>query len=101
MLNREELCEIAAMEGNNGYFVSLYLNVDPVLNKKGDYTVHFKNMMKNTSETLDKTVCKTVKDDLEKIESYIFSNKRLFKKGLALLSSAGNSFWKEYNLTCL
>lgn len=99
MLSREELREIAAMEGKNGYFASLYLNVDPIFNKKGDYAVHFKNMMKNTIETLDKTVYKTVKDDLEKIESYVLSNKRLFKKGLALLSSAGNSLWREYNLS--
>ncbi|MCL5063394.1 MAG: hypothetical protein M1443_09365 [Nitrospirae bacterium] len=97
MLNRTELREIASMEGK-GYFVSLYLNVDPMFNKKGDYMVHFKNMMKDTIETLDKAVYKAVKDDLEKIESYVLSNKRMFRKGLALLSSSANSFWKEYNI---
>ncbi len=98
MLNREEVREIASIEGKNGYFVNLYLNVDPIFNKKGDYIVHFKNMMKNAIETLDKAVYKAVKDDLERVENYVISNKRLFKKGLALLSSAGNSFWREYNL---
>lgn len=97
MLNRTELREIASMEGK-GYFVSLYLNVDPMFNKKGDYMVHFKNMMKNTIETLDKAVYKAVKDDLGKIGSYVLSNKRMFRKGLALLSSEGNAFWKEYNI---
>ncbi len=97
MLNRTELREIASMEGK-GYFVSLYLNVDPMFNKKGDYMVHFKNMMKDTIEILDKAVYKAVKDDLEKIESYVLSNKRMFRKGLALLSSSANSFWKEYNI---
>ncbi|BCB96498.1 hypothetical protein JZK55_14200 [Dissulfurispira thermophila] len=96
MLDRRELKEIASMEG--GYFVSLYLNVDPMFNPKGDYMVHFKNMMKNTMDSLDKAVYKVVKDDLEKIEKYVTSNKRIFKKGLALISSTATSFWKEYNM---
>lgn len=96
MLDRTELKEIAAMEG--GYFVSLYLNVDPMFNTKGDYMVHFKNMMKNTVDSLDKAVYKAVKDDLEKVENYVISNKRMFRKGLALISSTAKSFWKEYNI---
>ncbi|MCL0072403.1 hypothetical protein M1N49_01805 [Thermodesulfovibrionales bacterium] len=46
MLSMTELKEIVSMEGKEGYFVSLYLNVDPLLNKKGDYIVHLKNMVK-------------------------------------------------------
>jgi len=98
MLSRSELKEVASMDRKDGYFVSLYLNVDPMFNKKGDYIVHLKNMMKNTVETLDKNVYKKVKDDLEKIDNYILTNKRAFKKGVALLSSSQNSFWKEYHL---
>ncbi|MDI6889726.1 MAG: Vms1/Ankzf1 family peptidyl-tRNA hydrolase [Thermodesulfovibrionales bacterium] len=98
MLSRAELKEITSMERKGGYFVSLYLNVDPMFNKKGDYTVHLKNMMKNTVESLDKTIYKRVKDDLERIDNYVLTNKRMFKKGLALLSSTVNSFWKEYHL---
>lgn len=96
MLDRTELKEVASMKG--GYFVSLYLNVDPMFNQKGEYMVHFKNMMKNTIETMDKALYKAVKDDLERIENYVISNKRMFRKGLALLSSSGNAFWKEYSL---
>jgi len=99
MLNREELKEIANMKGKEGYFVNLYLNVDPMFNTKGDYMVHFKNMIKNTVDSLDKAVYKEVKDDLEKVENYVLSNKRLFKRGLAIISSSANSFWKEYNLS--
>ena len=98
MLSRAELKEIASMEKKDGYFVSLYLNVDPMFNKKGDYIVHLKNMLKNTAESLDKGLYKTVKDDLAKIDNYVLTNKRMFKKGLALLSSSANSFWKEYHL---
>ena len=98
MFNSEELKSITSTEWGEGYFVSLYLNVDPLFNKRGDYMVHFKNMMKNTTETLDKAVYKMVRDDLEKIDNYIVVNKRMFKKGLAIFSSTENSFWKEYNL---
>ena len=94
MLSRSELKEIASMEKKDGYFVSLYLNVDPMFNKKGDYMVHLKNMLKNAVESLDKGIYKKVKDDLGKIDNYVLTNKRMFKKGLALISSSANSFWK-------
>jgi peptide chain release factor subunit 1 len=98
MLSRSELKEIASMEKKDGYFVSLYLNVDPMFNKKGDYMVHLKNMLKNAVESLDKGIYKKVKEDLGKIDNYVLTNKRMFKKGLALISSSANSFWKEYHL---
>ena len=98
MLNREEIAKIAKIKGNDNYFVSCYLNVDPVLNTKGDYNIHIKNMLKDTLESLDKNVRKKVKPDMEKIESNIFLNKRNFKKGIALLSSTESGFWKEFHL---
>ncbi len=97
MLTRAELKELAELDGK-GYFVSLYLNVDPLFNKKGDYMVHFKNMIKHTEEGLDKEVQKRVKDSLRKIENYVLTSKRLFKKGLAVLAGEDNSFWKTYHL---
>lgn len=98
MLSREEIREFTSVEESNNYFACLYLNVDPMFNKKADYMVHFKNMIKNTSETLDKAVYKKVKKDLEKIGNYVLSNKRMFRKGLVLLSSIDNAFWREYSL---
>ncbi len=97
MLSRAELKEIGAMDGK-GYFVSLYLNVDPIFNKRGDYLVHFKNMMKDTKERLEKEVYRRVGPALEKIEDYLLASKRLFKKGLVILSGEDDSFWKEYHL---
>ncbi|MDO9289398.1 MAG: Vms1/Ankzf1 family peptidyl-tRNA hydrolase [Thermodesulfovibrionales bacterium] len=98
MLNREELREIAALQGNGSYFVSLYLNVNPVTNAKGDYIIHFKNMLRDISEGTDKKILKKIKADIGNIESFFISSKRGFKKGLAILSSSEQSFWKEYNL---
>ncbi len=98
MLSTTELKELAAYNEKEGYFVSFYLNVDPNFNKKGDYIVHLKNMIKQKAESLDKAIYKRVKEDLDKIEHYVLTNKRMFKKGLAIFSSKEGSLWKEYNI---
>ena len=49
MLNREELKEIAKMRGDDAYFVSLYLNVNPISTVKDNYVIHVKNMLKQTT----------------------------------------------------
>lgn len=97
MLSRKELKEMAELDGR-GYFVSLYLNVDPLFNRGGDYIVHFKNMIKNTSESLDREVYKKVKEPISRVENYVLTSKRLFKKGLAILAGEDNSLWKVYHL---
>lgn len=99
MLSREELREIAKMRGEGAYFVSLYLNVNPMTNVKNNYVIHVKNMLKDTAEKLDKAVMKKINGDLDKIDSYILTNKRILKKGLAILSSQENKFWKEFHLS--
>jgi peptide chain release factor subunit 1 len=98
MLSKQELKEISKMRGDDSYFVSLYLNVNPKTNVKNNYVIHVKNLLKNTAEKLDKNALKKVKGDLEKIESYILTNKRVFRKGLAILSSLDRGLWKEYHL---
>lgn len=98
MLDREEIKEFTGMRDDNASFVSLYLNVDPISNPKGDYIIRFKNMIRDTAEGLEKAVYKLVKDDLIKMESYVTGNKRMFKKGLVLLSSSRKDFWREYHL---
>jgi peptide chain release factor subunit 1 len=98
MLSREELKDIAKMKVEGTYFVSLYLNVNPQTTVKDNYVIHVKNMLRQAVETIDKTVLKKVKADIDKIESYILANKRVFKKGLAVMSSQAVKFWKEYHL---
>ena len=71
MLSHEELREIAKMRAEDAFFVSLYLNVNPMTNVKNDYVIHVKNMLKQTAEGLDKIVLKKVNGDLEKIESFL------------------------------
>jgi len=98
MLSREELKEIAKLKNEGTFFVSLYLNVNPMTTVKDNYVIHVKNMLRQTAEKLDKTVLKKIKADVNKIESYILTNKRVFKKGLVILSSQERKFWKEYHL---
>jgi len=98
MLSREELREIAKMRGDGAFFVSLYLNVNPMTSVKNNYGIHVKSMIKQTAEKLDKAVLKKVSSDFEKIESYILTNKKIFKKGLAILSSQEKKFWKEFHM---
>jgi len=99
MLSREELKEIAKMQAGDAFFISLYLNVNPMTNIKNNYVIHVKNMLKDTAEKLDKIVLKKVNSDLEKIESYIVTNKRAFKKGLSILSSSEKNYWREFQLS--
>lgn len=99
MLNYKELKEIAKIRGNGSFFLSLYLNVSLPANVKDNYVIHLKNMLKNTADKLDKKVLKKVSDDFEKVENYIISNKRLFKKGLAIISCNEKNFWKEFHLS--
>jgi peptide chain release factor subunit 1 len=98
MLSREELKEIAKLKNEGTYFVSLYLNVNPMTTVRDNYVIHVKNMLRQAAEKLDKPVLKKVKADIGKIESYILTNKRMFKKGLVILSSQERKFWKEYHL---
>lgn len=98
MLSREELKEIAKRRDDGAWYVSFYLNVDPTTTVKDNYVIHAKNLLKRTAETLDKAILKNVKADFEAIESYITTNKRVFKKGLALLSCRARNFWKEYHV---
>lgn len=98
MLSREELKEIAKIKDEGAYFVSLYLNVNPKTTVKDNYEIHVKNMLRQTVERLDKTVVKMVKPDISKIESYIVTNKKVFKRGLVILSSQARKFWREYHL---
>ncbi|MEW5745826.1 MAG: hypothetical protein AB1805_10385 [Nitrospirota bacterium] len=98
MLDRGEVREIASIEGGEHHFVSMYLNVDPLLNRGGDYDIHFKNMMKEAAETLDKQVYRKVRDDIGRIKEYVASHRQLFRKGLAIISSAPRDFWRVYHL---
>lgn len=98
MLNLQELRQISSINPDSSYYVSLYLNVDPVTNPGGEYAIRFKNMIKELEKTQDKSVRKKIKPDIEALERYFIGNRRNFKKALCILTSKTEDFWKEYNL---
>ncbi len=100
MLSREELKEMAKIRGDGAQFVSFFLNVNPMTNAKDNYIIHVKNLIKNTMDTLEKDVLKKVGADLEKIESYILTNKPIFKKGLAIISSQEKKYLEGIPSLC-
>ncbi|HEC96968.1 MAG TPA: hypothetical protein ENI58_02220, partial [Nitrospirae bacterium] len=61
MLNREELKDLSEIQGNENYYVSLYLNVNPLTNPKGEYVLHLKNMIREVSENTEKEVYRKIK----------------------------------------
>ena len=99
MLHMEDLREIAKIEGNGAWYVSLYLNVNPLTNPKGEYAIWLKNALKDKASSLDNAVLKHVEKDLSDIDAYVQGNRRGFKKGLVLLRSRENSFAREFDLS--
>ncbi|MEK7271735.1 MAG: Vms1/Ankzf1 family peptidyl-tRNA hydrolase [Nitrospirota bacterium] len=99
MLTHSELKELAAIRPNEKLFISLYLNVNPLTNPKGDYIIHFKNMAKELLDKIGRDTEKKVKNAIDKIESHLKGNKRELKKGIALICSSDLEIWKNYNLS--
>ena len=99
MLNHEELKSIAKIRPGEAYYVSLYLNVDPSAHIKNKYLIHAKNLIRQTIENTDKITAKKINADIEKIDLYLKMNKKIFKKGLALLSCMEKKFWREFHLS--
>jgi peptide chain release factor subunit 1 len=99
MLNREDIKDMAGAGGEEAYFASLYLNVNPAENPRGDYLIWYRNQVKRTAEALDGAVFRHVEGDLTEMEAYLQGNKRSFKKGLAIISSTGKSFLRTFNLS--
>ncbi len=99
MLTYSELKELSALSGEENHFVSLYLNVNPITNPRGDYLIHYRNMLKETLDSLGKENGKTLKKDFDKIERFLEDNKRSFNKGVAIISSGSNDFWRSYHLS--
>ena len=87
MFTREELTRLNTIKGNGELFTTVYLNVNPVTNPKGEYFIAFRNMVKPEIEKLSNTDQKAVKEDVKKLETYLKSAKTEFKKSLVIISS--------------
>jgi peptide chain release factor subunit 1 len=99
MLNLEEIREMASIDPDGAYYISLYLNIDPHTNPRGEYLINARNMLKQTGDGLPKEVFKKVREDLRALEDYfVVLTPREHKKAIVLISSSLQGFWKEYRL---
>ncbi|HOP94187.1 MAG TPA: hypothetical protein PL130_00200 [Dictyoglomaceae bacterium] len=73
MLNREVLKDLGNLNFPPYLITSLYLNVSPLVNPKGEYKIIWKSLKKNALESLnlDGEIKKSVLEDLENIEHII------------------------------
>jgi peptide chain release factor subunit 1 len=99
MLTHREIKELSTVRGDKNFFVSLYLDVNPLTNPKRDYGIHFKNMLKEVTRKIGRDTKNKIKEDLEKIEKYLTDNKKKFNKGIAIISSKPLGLWKSYHLS--
>ncbi|MCC6544264.1 MAG: hypothetical protein IT392_07145 [Nitrospirae bacterium] len=99
MFTREELTRLNTVKGNGELFTTVYLNVNPVTNTKGEYFVTYRNLVKSEVDKLSNTDQKVVKEDVKKIETYLKSAKTEFKKSLVIISSTQLDMWEIYHLS--
>ena len=98
MFTREDLTRLNSIRGEGELHTSVFLNVNPVTNPKGEYFVTFRNLVKPEIEKLSNAEQKIVKEDAKKIETYIKSSKTEVKKALAIISSSQSDLWEVYHL---
>lgn len=99
MFTREELTQLNAIKGNGELFTTVYLNVNPVTNTKGEYFIAYRNLVKPEIDKLSNADQKVVKEDVKKIETYLKSGKTEFKKSLVIISSPQLDMWEVYHLS--
>lgn len=99
MFTRDDLTRINNFRGEGDLLTSVYLNVNPVTNPKGEYFVAFRNLIKNEIDKLSSADQKLLKEDIIKIEAYLKGGKTEFKKSLAILSSVSSDIWEVYHLS--
>jgi peptide chain release factor subunit 1 len=94
MFDRKDLEELEKIKWNDILVVSLFLNVSPQERKKQAYISKFKNLVKSITEE-NYNACK---EDIEKIESFLQSDRESFKKSIVIYSCTKKDFWVRYDL---
>lgn len=93
MFERKDLEELEKFSFEDADVVSLFLNVSPQERKKQAYLSKFKNMLKGLPDKSNKC-----KEDIEKIISFLQSERESFKKSLVIYSCSKKNLWVRYDL---
>ena len=98
MLTKDDLNRLNSMKDEGKLYTSVFLNVNPVTNPKGEYFVNARNLIKQESDKLTNSDQKLIQEDAKRIETYIKSGKTEFKKSIAIFSSSSADLWEVYHL---
>ncbi|GAB6182711.1 baeRF10 domain-containing protein [Thermodesulfovibrio hydrogeniphilus] len=94
MFERKDLQALEKFNSENTPVVSVFLNVSPDARKRSAYISKFKNLVKAIPEGK----LANVKEDIEKIEKFLQSERESFKKFLVLYSCVKKGLWQRYDL---
>lgn len=94
MFERKDLENLEKFKFDDAFVVSLFLNVSPQERKKQAYLSKFKNLVK----ALPEKTYNACKEDIEKIESFLQSERESFKKSLVIYSCTKKNLWTRYDL---
>lgn len=98
MLTKQDLDDLAAGSDAIGYCVSVYLDVSPSDNPRGEYLLHFKNLAKAGLASAEPWVRGEVSRDLELVERFLSDRPERMKRGLAVFSAHRRGLWKVYHM---
>lgn len=93
MFDRKDLKELEKFQVEDECVVSLFLNVSPQQRKKQAYLSKFKNMVKNITKAENQC-----KEDIEKIENFLQSERESFKNSLVIYSCLKKGLWRRFDL---
>lgn len=94
MFEKKELEVLEKFNSEGNFVVSLFLNVSPQERKRSGYLSKFKNLIK----TLPEDKISSVREDIEKIEKFLQSERESFKKFIILYSCSKKGLWQRYDL---
>ncbi|MEN2993994.1 MAG: Vms1/Ankzf1 family peptidyl-tRNA hydrolase [Thermodesulfovibrio sp.] len=94
MFERKDLEQLERFTFNDAYVVSLFLNVSPQERKKQAYLSKFKNLVK----TLPEDIHNACKEDINRIEAFLQSERESFKKSIVIYSCSPKNLWVRYDL---
>lgn len=97
MITKQELKDLASYVLESEFFISLYLNVDPKVNTKDDWQLHFKNLARDALAKLTEEGKSRARKEIDKIEHFLSDRPEGMKRGLVIISCQSKDFWRVYH----
>ena len=104
LLNQAQISELALYRSPRFFITSAYFDTDKSHQNYKEIKLRLKNLISRAEDQLkhlplSKEKKEALREDLRKIEEYLFQNLRSYKHpGLAVFSCARENFWQEFIL---